>query len=246
MNATSNAILQHIAIIMDGNGRWAKARNLPRTAGHQKGIDAVKRTVEHSVAENIKFLTLFGFSTENWNRPQDEISELMKLLRYYLKSETAELHKNNIRLRVIGDRTRFDSDIVTMIENAERLTADNDKLHLTIALNYGGRQDLLQASQKLADHAFKQNRKLSTDEVETLFPNFLWTAGLPDPDLLIRTSGEQRISNFLIWSCAYTEFYFTETLWPDFDHVHLKEAIKTYQTRERRFGGLDYQPVANT
>lgn len=229
---------QHIAIIMDGNGRWAKARNLPRTAGHQKGIEAVKRCVKNAGTLGVTYLTLFGFSTENWNRPEDEISDLMKLLRHYLKSETADLHKNNIRLRVIGDRTRFEQDIVLMIDNAERLTADNNKLHLTIALNYGGRQDITQAAQKIADHAFKEKRKLSSDEIENLFPNFLWTAGIPDPDLLIRTSGEQRISNFLIWSCAYTEFVFIDTLWPDFDNEHLVDAINQFNQRERRFGGL--------
>lgn len=223
---------------MDGNGRWAKARSLPRTAGHQRGIESVRRTIENAANLNIKYLTLFGFSSENWTRPQDEISELMRLLRFYLKSETADLHKNNIRLRVIGDRTRFDNDIITMIENAERLTADNTKMTVTIALNYGGRQDILQATAKIADHAFKENRKLSDDEIQNLFPQFLWTAGLPDPDLLIRTSGEQRISNFLIWSCAYTEYYFTDTLWPDFDSTELKHAIETYQKRERRFGGI--------
>ena len=235
----------HIAIIMDGNGRWAKAHNLPRSAGHQRGVEAVKRTVENASKMGVNYLTLFGFSSENWSRPDDEISELMKLLRYYLKSETADMHKNNIRLRVIGERARFDSDIITMIENAERLTADNDKLHLTIALNYGGRQDLLQAATKISNHTFEQNRKLSAEEIETLFPNFLWTAGLPDPDLLIRTSGEQRISNFLIWSCAYTEFYFTDRLWPDFDADDLETAVKTFQTRDRRFGGLSAQDKAS-
>lgn len=229
---------RHVAIIMDGNGRWARARNLPRTAGHQRGIESVRRAVKSAVDLDIPYLTLFGFSSENWNRPQDEISELMRLLHFYLRSETAELHKNNIRLRIIGDRSRFSTEIIELIDNAERLMADNTALNLTIALNYGGRQDVMAAAGKLAEHAWKQNRKLSEDEIQSLFPQFLMTAGIPDPDLLIRTSGEQRISNFLIWSCAYTEFYFTETLWPDFVQADLEEALKVYAGRDRRFGAL--------
>jgi undecaprenyl diphosphate synthase len=229
---------KHVAIIMDGNGRWARGRGLPRTAGHQKGIESVKRAVEAAGDLGIEYLTLFGFSSENWSRPQDEVSELMRLLRYYLRSETAELHKNGVRLRIIGDRTRLDSDIVEMLDNAERLMADNTRINLTIALNYGGRQDVMQAAGQLAEHAWKQNRKLEPQEIEALFPQFLMTAGMPDPDLMIRTSGEQRISNFLIWQCAYAEFYFSETLWPDFGKADLEEALKAYATRDRRFGAL--------
>lgn len=229
---------KHVAIIMDGNGRWARGRGLPRTAGHQKGIESVKRAVEAAGDLGIEYLTLFGFSSENWSRPQDEVSELMRLLRYYLRSETAELHKNGVRLRIIGDRTRLDSDIVEMLDNAERLMADNTRINLTIALNYGGRQDVMQAAGQLAEHAWKQNRKLEPQEIEALFPQFLMTAGMPDPDLMIRTSGEQRISNFLIWQCAYAEFYFSETLWPDFSKADLEEALKAYATRDRRFGAL--------
>lgn len=230
---------RHVAIIMDGNGRWAKSRSLPRTAGHQKGIEAVRRAAQAAGECGIEYLTLFGFSSENWNRPADEIGELMRLLRYYLRSETAELHKSGIRLRVIGDRKRLDADIVELIENAERLMAGNTKLNLTIALNYGGRQDIMNAAGLLAEHAWKQNRKLTDEEVEALFPQFLMTSGIPDPDLMIRTSGEQRISNFLIWSCAYTEFYFTDTLWPDFVKADLEEAIKVYAGRDRRYGALN-------
>jgi undecaprenyl diphosphate synthase len=229
---------QHVAIIMDGNGRWARARNLPRTAGHQKGIEAVRRATESAIELGIPYLTLFGFSSENWSRPHDEVSELMRLLRYYLRAETAELHKSGISLRVIGDRSRFDHDIVDMIENAERLTADNTRLKLTIALNYGGRQDILQAVQQVTDHAWRQNKHLTAHEIEQLFPQFLYTSGLPDPDLMIRTSGEQRISNFLIWSCAYTEFYFTDVLWPDFSKSDLQQALEVYAQRERRFGAV--------
>ena len=229
---------KHVAIIMDGNGRWARGRGLPRTAGHQKGIESVKRAVEAAGDLGIEYLTLFGFSSENWSRPQDEVSELMRLLRYYLRSETAELHKNGVRLRIIGDRARLDSDIVEMLDNAERLMADNARINLTIALNYGGRHDVMQAAGQLAEHAWKQNRKLEPQEIEALFPQFLMTAGMPDPDLLIRTSGEQRISNFLIWQCAYAEFYFSETLWPDFGKADLEEALKAYAARDRRFGAL--------
>jgi undecaprenyl diphosphate synthase len=234
----NNVTPRHIAVIMDGNGRWAKARNLPRTAGHKKGLEAIKRAVESAADLKIEYLTLFGFSTENWNRPKDEISELMRLLRFYLRSETAELHKSGVRLRVIGDRTKFAADIIELIENAERITADNTKLNLVIALNYGGRHDILNAAKQLADHAWRNNHQLGEDEVEALFPQFLYTSGIPDPDLMIRTSGEKRISNFLIWSCAYTEFFFTDTLWPDFKKEDLQSAIQEYSNRDRRFGGL--------
>ncbi len=226
----------HVAIIMDGNGRWAKSRGLPRTAGHRKGVEVVRKVVEYAQGMGIQTITLFGFSSENWKRPQDEINDLMKMLRTYLRSETADLHKNGVRLRVIGDRSAFDADIVELIENAERLTADNLKLNLVMALGYGGRQDILHAAQLLSDHAYRENRKLTREEVETLFPQFLMTAGIPDPDLMIRTSGEQRISNFLIWQCAYTEFIFTETLWPDFTKEHLVSAIEEFAKRDRRFG----------
>jgi undecaprenyl diphosphate synthase len=229
----------HVAIIMDGNGRWAKARGLPRTAGHRKGVEVVRNIVESAKDLGINTLTLFGFSSENWNRPQDEINDLMKMLRTYLKSETAELHKTGVRLRVIGDRQAFDADIVTLIENAERLTAENDKLNLIMALGYGGRQDILHAAQLIADHAYREKRKLTKQEIENLFPQFLMTAGIPDPDLMIRTSGEQRISNFLIWQCAYTEFVFTDILWPDFTKEDLKNSLDEFAKRDRRFGKVE-------
>lgn len=231
-------IPHHIAIIMDGNGRWAKSRGLPRTMGHRKGAEVVRNVVEAAQEFSIKTLTLFGFSSENWNRPQDEINDLMKMLRTYLKSETAELHKAGVSLRVIGDRAAFDADIIDLIENAERLTSENTKLNLVIALGYGGRQDILHAAQRLADHAYHENRKLTETEVQNLFPQFLMTSGIPDPDLMIRTSGEQRISNFLLWQCAYTEFVFTDVLWPDFSKDDLKSAIDEFAKRDRRFGKL--------
>lgn len=231
-------IPKHIAIIMDGNGRWAKARGLPRTAGHQRGSEAVKRAIKAAGELGVKYLTLFGFSSENWSRPESEVKELMRLLRAYLRSETADLHKNNIRLRVIGDRRAFDRDIVELIDNAENLTADNTGVTLVMALNYGGRQDLVHAASLLADYAHREKRKLSEEEVSAIFPQFLMTAGIPDPDLMIRTSGEQRISNFLLWPCAYTEFVFTDTLWPDFDKIDLEKAIGEFTRRDRRYGGV--------
>jgi undecaprenyl diphosphate synthase len=237
-SAPENKIPRHVAVIMDGNGRWARARGLPRTVGHQKGIEAVRRTVQSAADMGIDYLTLFGFSSENWSRPAEEVGELMRLLRHYLRSETAELHKNGIRLRVIGSRKEFSPDIVELIENAERLTSDNTSLNLIIALNYGGRQDILQAAGQLADHAWKQNHRLTEEEIAALFPQFLMTAGVPDPDLMIRTSGEQRISNFLIWPCSYTEFVFLPVLWPDFGKENLAQAVSEFGERDRRYGSI--------
>lgn len=225
---------QHIAIIMDGNGRWAQSRGLPRFEGHRRGADAVRKSVKAAAELGVNYLTLFGFSSENWRRPQDEISELMKLLRYYLRSETAELHKNNIKIRVIGERGAFHKDIVELIENAEQLTKENSALTLTIALNYGGRNDILRAAKKVADSGLE----LDDDAFAMAFEQSLMTKGLPDPDLLIRTSGEQRISNFLLWQSAYTEMYFTDTLWPDFGKENLIEAIECYTKRDRRYGNV--------
>lgn len=218
---------KHVAIIMDGNGRWASKRGLPRTAGHKQGAEAARRVVRLAADFGIEYVTLFGFSSENWNRPETEIKELMSLLRYYLRSETAELHKSGARLRVIGDRSRFDADIVQLIENAETLTKDNGKITLIIALNYGGRNDILQAARKLGPNG-------TEEELSAL----MMTAGVPDPDLLIRTSGEKRISNFLLWQCAYTEMVFTDTLWPDFDRADLEKALQDYGQRERRYGAI--------
>lgn len=232
----TQSIPQHVAIIMDGNGRWAKARGLPRTAGHKKGAESVRAAVESAGELGVQYLTLFGFSSENWNRPESEISDLMNLLRYYLRSETAELHKRGARLQVIGDRAAFDDDIIKLIENAESLTEDNQKLHVIIALNYGGRNDILHAVQRL--HNAHLGEKLTLQTIAAQFPGFLMTQGLPDPDLLIRTSGEKRISNFLLWQCAYTEFVFTETLWPDFSRADFEAALADYSKRERRYGAL--------
>ncbi len=228
----------HVAVIMDGNGRWARKRGLPRSLGHKKGSEAARDIVTNAAKAGIKYLTLFGFSSENWNRPQDEIKELMKLLRHYLRSQTADLHKNNVRLSVIGERSAFDDDIVALIDNAENLTKDNDKIHVIIALNYGGRGDIAQATQRLIEQALKTGNVPDANGIEAEISNALLTVGIPDPDLLIRTSGEQRISNFLLWQCAYTEMVFTQTLWPDFNEKDLNDALNEYAGRDRRFGAL--------
>tara|TARA_Y100000034_G_C6828231_1_gene373621 strand:- start:35 stop:793 length:759 start_codon:yes stop_codon:yes gene_type:complete len=228
----------HVAIIMDGNGRWAKSKGLPRTAGHKKGVEATRSAVESAIELNVKYLTLFGFSSENWARPEDEVSELMKLLRYYLKSETVELHKNGICLKVIGLRDNLDDDILAMIDNAQELTKDNDRLFLTIALNYGGRQEIIKAVENYTNACVEHGETRGFHEVMEEFPNHLMTANTPDPDILIRTSGEYRISNFLLWQCAYSEFVFQDVLWPDFAKKHFMDALESYQKRERRFGGL--------
>lgn len=227
---------RHVAIIMDGNGRWANQRNLPRSAGHKQGAESVRRVVQAAGELGIEYLTLFGFSSENWSRPESEVKELMNLLRYYLRGETAELHKNGARLRVIGDRSRFDADIIKLIENAETLTEDNKNITVVIALNYGGRHDIMNAFRRL--HNAHLGEKLEMQTIEEQMPGFLMTAGIPDPDLMIRTSGEQRISNFLLWQCAYAEFVFTARLWPDFGKEDLQQAIEEYAGRERRYGGI--------
>lgn len=227
----------HVAVIMDGNGRWAQARGLPRTAGHKQGAEAVRRTLIGAGELGIKYLTLFGFSAENWRRPESEISALMGLLRIYLRSEIAELHSRGARVRVIGDMSRFATDITAMIAQAEDLTRHNTAINLTIALNYGGRQEITAAARTLAQEAVAG--RLDPKAInEALFETCLTTAGMPDPDLLIRTSGEQRVSNFLLWQCAYAEMIFADTLWPDFDRHHLEEAIVEFNRRQRRFGAV--------
>jgi len=215
--------MQHVAIIMDGNGRWAEAKHLPRLEGHRKGAEAARRAMEACGKHNIPYLTIYAFSSENWQRPEDEVRDLMGLLKHYLKNEVKQLNENNIRLRVIGDRTRFDKDMITQIEQAEAKTAGNTNLNLQIALSYGGRQEIEMAAQEMA----KKGGQLA---------DYLYTTGTPDPDLLIRTGGELRISNFLLWQMAYTELYFTETLWPDFDAAVFDQAIEEFTRRVRRFG----------
>jgi undecaprenyl diphosphate synthase len=225
----------HVAIIMDGNGRWAKARGLPRPMGHRAGIEAVRRTITASVDQNVGYLTLYSFSSENWRRPPTEIGELMGLLRYYLRSELANLHKENVRVRVIGDRKKLPADIVELMGHAEDLTQDNKKLTLTLALNYGGRQEITAAARGLAK-AVERGQLMADAIDEHVLQSFLFTGGMPDPDLVIRTSGEKRISNFLLWQSAYAEYVFMDVLWPDFSGEHLAEAIGEFNRRDRRYG----------
>src|SRR6185503_3088380 len=223
---------QHVAIIMDGNGRWAKRQHLPRIAGHRRGVEAVRAAVRACAERGVRFLTLFAFSSENWRRPAEEVALLMQLFQMALTNEVEKLHKNGVRLRVVGDTRRFDASIRRAIEQGERLTAANKGLTLTIAANYGGRWDILQALSKLM-----KDKKNSPDQVEeTALAPYLAMSYAPAPELFIRTGGEQRISNFLLWQLAYTELSFTETLWPDFDAAALDLAIASYRSRERRFG----------
>jgi undecaprenyl diphosphate synthase len=227
----------HVAIIMDGNGRWAKARGLPRVAGHRRGADAVRRVVRGAGELGIPILTLFAFSTENWTRPADEVNDLMGLLRHYLRKEVDELHENGARLRVIGNREGLAPDIVRDISDAENMTRSNSRIDVNICINYGARAEILQAARSLARQVAAG--ELSADRIdEGLFEGELLTAGVPDPDLLIRTSGEQRISNFMLWQCAYAELVFVDTLWPDFGKEHLEQAIAEFRRRERRYGGV--------
>tara|TARA_Y100001001_G_scaffold143625_1_gene149081 strand:- start:469 stop:1167 length:699 start_codon:yes stop_codon:yes gene_type:complete len=225
---------------MDGNGRWATSRAMPRKLGHRAGVEAAKKVVKAAEAQGVRYLTLFGFSTENWERPQEEVTELMSLLKLYLKAETAELHKNNVRIRMIGFREHIAPDILELINHAEALTRDNDGLQLSVAFNYGGRQDIMQAVKSVAKDMM--TGQLSEDALDQdLFGTYLLTRDLPAPDLLIRSSGEQRISNFLLWQCAYSEMVFVDKYWPDFDGGALEQAIAEYQGRERRFGQVSSQ-----
>jgi undecaprenyl diphosphate synthase len=228
---------QHIAVIMDGNGRWARKRFLPRVAGHKRGMDAVLELVKACVDHNVSYLTLFAFSSENWRRPADEVSFLMSLFIQGLKREVAKLNENNIKLVLIGDRTRFNAELIEQIELSERLTANNTGLTLSIAANYGGRWDILQAVNKM--HMAMPSHVGGFDE-EHLAPHLAMHFA-PEPDLFIRTGGEKRISNFMLWQLAYTELYFTDTLWPDFDQSAFNLALASYQNRERRFGRTSEQ-----
>jgi undecaprenyl diphosphate synthase len=233
----ASPVPRHIAIIMDGNGRWARARRLPRVAGHRKGRDAVRDTVKVCVEKGVEYLTLFAFSSENWRRPEDEVSVLMQLFLRALEQEVVKLHDSGVRFKVIGDLSRFDSKIVELIRSGETLTESNSRLTLTIAANYGGRWDIMQAMRKLAAGT---NGALA-DFSEQDFARHLSMHYAPEPDLFIRTGGEKRISNFLLWQLAYTELYFTDTLWPDFNAETLELAIASYRQRERRFGRTSEQ-----
>jgi undecaprenyl diphosphate synthase len=235
-----SAVPRHVAIIMDGNGRWAKQRHLPRVAGHRKGVETVRTTIRTAIERGVEYLTLFAFSSENWRRPADEVSILMELFMRALEQEVAKLHENEVRFRVVGDLARFDPRICELIAAGEELTRGNTRLTLTIAANYGGRWDIAQAAKRyyqLHRDALEPDAPLDPD---ALAP-FLAMSYAPEPDLFVRTGGEERISNFLLWQLAYTELYFTPTLWPDFDAAALDAAIASYRQRERRFGRTSEQ-----
>lgn len=228
-------IPRHIAIIMDGNGRWAKKRGLPRTVGHKKGATAARNIVKACGEMGVSYITLYAFSSENWNRSAEEVNDLMALLRYYLDQELEGLHKQQVRISVIGDRKKLDDDILQKIEEAEALTKGNSRLHLVIALSYGSRQELAHATQRIAVDV--QAGKIKAEEIdEHVIDQYLYTTGIPEPDLLIRTGGEQRLSNFLLWQSSYAELFFSKKLWPDFDAEALQEAVTEFQQRERRYG----------
>jgi len=228
---------EHVAIIMDGNGRWATARSMPRSFGHRAGVEAVRRTVRAAPRHGIRHLTLYAFSSENWSRPPDEVRDLLGLLRLYIHRDLAELAANGVCIRIIGSREGLKPDILDLIERAESRTRGNVRLNLNIAFNYGARDELLRAAQKLVDTARMTpdcDRRLTSADLN----NALDTAGLPDPDLIIRTSGEMRLSNFLLWQAAYAELVFMDCMWPDFDEDHLVEALDEYRGRERRYGAV--------
>ena len=231
---------EHLAVIMDGNGRWAKLRGMPRTFGHKQGVEATKQLVKSVREVGIRNLTIYGFSTENWARPQDEVDVLMSLLKSYFKAEFSELHRANIRIRVIGSKDDFSKDIAALLNQAESITRENDGMNLCIALSYGGRQEILSSARELAKKV--QAGALAPEDITTeMLSAGLQTADLPDPDLIIRTSGEQRLSNFLLWQAAYAELYFEPALWPDYSAEHLATALNVFANRERRFGGLKAQ-----
>lgn len=242
-NGSDTTMPEHVAIIMDGNGRWASERGLSRSEGHKHGVESVRNIVRASIELGIKHLTLYSFSSENWSRPKSEIRDLMTLLRRFIRTDLADLHKHGVRIRVIGARDGIEGDIVRLIEDAIELTSKNDGLRLTVAFNYGSRDEIARAARHLAQQV--ADEKISPEDITMdKFGENLDTAGLPDPDLLIRTSGEMRLSNFLLWQCAYTEFVFVDTYWPDFNKDSLEDAIATYNARERRFGGLQARSTA--
>ena len=230
-------IPQHVAIIMDGNGRWAKQRNMPRTMGHKAGVETIRRIVKEADRLGIKFITLYAFSTENWKRPKDEVNALMKLLVQYLKSEDGELHKNGVILRVLGDISQLQEECRKEIEDSIELTKNNTGLVLNVAFNYGGRDEIVRAVKNIVTDI--ENGKINKGDItKERFSDYLYTNNCPDPDLIIRPSGEQRISNFLLWQCAYSEFWYSNVNWPDFSERDLQQAIYDYQNRDRRYGGV--------
>jgi undecaprenyl diphosphate synthase len=231
------AVPRHVAIIMDGNGRWAAAHGLPRVEGHRRGVEALRRTVRAAGELGIAVLTIFSFSSENWSRPPSEIRDLMGLLRRFIRNDLADLHKNNVQVRIIGERDGLDRDVLLLLQEAEDLTRDNDGLTLVVAFNYGARQEIANAARRLAIEV-AQGRLSAEDISPELLAGYFHAPDIPDPDVIIRTSGEQRLSNFLLWQAAYSELVFVPINWPDFDRPALESAIAEYRRRERRFGGL--------
>jgi undecaprenyl diphosphate synthase len=234
---------RHVAIIMDGNGRWAKERGLPRTFGHRQGVEAVRRAVRAAIDLNVTYLTIFSFSSENWKRPIEEVDDLMGLMKRFIRRDLAELHKAGVCIRIIGQRQHVDNELTTLIDEAVELTRGNDKLTLVIAFNYGSRSEIAGAARKLAEEVATGRLDPSEITVEHM-SDALDTSGIPDPDLLIRTSGEMRLSNFLLWQTAYSEFVFLDCYWPDFDRSAFEAAIHDFRARERRFGGLTKRSTA--
>jgi undecaprenyl diphosphate synthase len=234
------AMPRHVAIIMDGNGRWAARRGLPRSAGHRAGVDALRRAVRAAAEFGIEYLTIYSFSSENWSRPASEVSFLLDLLRRFIRQDVAELHRSGVRIKVVGSRDDLDPGIVSLLNDAERLTHDNSTLNLVVAFNYGSRQEISRAVSAIAEK-IASGRMSASDISPELIAENLDTAGIPDPDLLIRTGGEQRISNFLLWQCAYTEFVFVDEFWPDFTQEIFARALGEFSLRDRRFGGIEAQ-----
>jgi undecaprenyl diphosphate synthase len=240
---TDRDVPRHIAIIMDGNGRWAKRRSLPRSAGHKQGVEAIRRTVRASLEIGIEHLTLYSFSSENWSRPADEVKYLLTLLRRFVHQDVSELHAAGVKVNVIGNRENLAKDLVGLIEQSEKMTEGNSAMTLNMAFNYGSRDEITRAARHLACEVAAG--RLDPDLIdETSISNVIDTAGIPDPDLVIRTSGEQRLSNFLLWQCAYAELVFFDEHWPDFSSEHLERAIGVFNTRERRFGGVELAKAA--
>ncbi|MEP3046415.1 MAG: isoprenyl transferase [Roseibium sp.] len=233
---------RHVAFIMDGNGRWAAERNLPRTEGHRKGLESLRRAIRHAGARGIEVVTIYSFSSENWNRPETEVTFLMGLLRRFVQRDLGELHEANVRIRVIGERDNLEPGILKLLQEAENLTRNNTGVELVIAFNYGARQEIVSAFKTLSEMVV--NGELAVDDIcEEEISKALDTQGLPDPDLIIRTSGELRLSNFLLWQAAYSEFYFSDVNWPDFDEAAFDDALESFGNRDRRYGGLSSKAV---
>lgn len=238
-SAPSRAVPRHVAIIMDGNGRWAQSRGLPRVEGHRRGVEALRRTVDAAASLGVRYLTVYSFSIENWRRPASEISDLMGLIKFFIRRDLAELHRNDVRICIVGAPDDIPVDVGALLNEAQETTAQNKGLTLVIAFNYGARQEIVQAARRIAE-AVAAGTMRPEDVNEESFSKRLYTADIPDPDLIIRTSGELRLSNFLLWQSAYAEFVFTPVLWPDFDRADLEAALQAFQQRERRYGGLSH------